>query len=61
MLEERALFNKVNRGRFTCAFALQAMAALDMEVLNPSRSGLPEAGVGGGLFESTEVLVPTPI
>ena len=51
MLEERALINKINRGRFTFAFALQVMAALDMEVLKlpkvliPSRSSLPETGV----------------
>jgi len=51
VLEERALINKINRGRFTFAFALQVMAALDMVVLNlpnvliPSRSSLPETGV----------------
>ena len=51
VLEERALINKINRGRFTFAFALQVMAALDMEVLKlpnvliPSRSSLPETGV----------------
>ena len=51
VLEERALINKINRGRFTFAFALQVMAALDMVVLQlpnvliPSRSSLPETGV----------------
>ena len=51
VLEERALINKINRGRVTFAFALQVMAALDMEVLKlpnmliPSRSGMPETGV----------------
>ena len=51
VLETRALINKINRGRFTFAFALQVMAALDMEVLKlpnlliPSRSSLPETGV----------------
>ena len=51
VLEERALINKINRGRFTFAFALQVMAALDMEVLKlpnvliPGRSGMPETGV----------------
>ena len=51
VLEERALINKINRGRFTFAFALQVMAALDMVVLKlpnvliPSRSGMPETGV----------------
>lgn len=51
VLEERALINKINRGRFTFAFALQVMAALDMaslplpNVLIPSRSSLPETGI----------------
>ena len=50
-LETRALINKINRGRFTFAFALQVLAALDIVSLrlpnarDPARSNPARTGV----------------
>ncbi len=50
-LEERALINKINRGRFSFAFALQVLAALDAvniripNVLNGERQVSERIGV----------------
>lgn len=50
VLDTQALTNKVNRGRYNFAFALQLLAALDVKllslpnVLDPERSRLPKTG-----------------
>lgn len=50
VLDTQALTNKVNRGRYNFAFALQLLAALDVKMLNlpnvldPERSRLPKTG-----------------
>ena len=51
VLETQALTNKINRGRYNFAFALQLLAALDVkmlrlpDVLDPERSRIPETGL----------------
>lgn len=46
-LEERALINKINRGRFSFAFALQVLAALDVVNLRvPNVLGADQARLG---------------
>lgn len=38
-MEEQALINRVNRGRYTFAFALQLLAALGVDTLDVPRPG----------------------
>lgn len=49
-METRVLINKINRGKFSLAFALQVLAALDVKSLK-----LPKAWNAGGVVPARTV------